>query len=331
MVDDNRMHTIGSTIASLRKAKGWTQLELAQKLCVSDKTVSKWENDYGAPSVEFYPRLSELFGVSIDSIMTGEQPEQRRAVDKTADSTPADSESAPAQMPSVCKPLVIAYYIIVALSVFAPIFVVIGWLPFFPSNIPAHYDLSGVVDRMGSRYELLMLPPSNIILFVVISFALRYARRRGQAKETAALMITASVVYLSMTAMTFYFCARAYITSVDAYGRAEPNLFRLASLYSSMAIFAVGAAMPFSKPNMLFGIRTRRTMSSPAVWKKSNLLGGCALMLCAAAEIVVGLVCADGYINIIVFTVAAAVGIVACFVAPIVAGKISGKEKIRNI
>ena len=36
-------HSIGKTIAELRKAKGWTQIELAEKLQVSDKTISKWE------------------------------------------------------------------------------------------------------------------------------------------------------------------------------------------------------------------------------------------------------------------------------------------------
>lgn len=75
-------HNIGNTIAELRKKKKWTQTELAQKLNVSDKAVSKWENDGGLPSVEFFPKLAELFGVSIDYLMTGkEEPvaEEREA------------------------------------------------------------------------------------------------------------------------------------------------------------------------------------------------------------------------------------------------------------
>ncbi len=64
-------HSIGETIAELRKQKGWTQVELAEKLQISDKAVSKWEKDNGAPSIEFFPILAELFGVSIDYIMTG--------------------------------------------------------------------------------------------------------------------------------------------------------------------------------------------------------------------------------------------------------------------
>lgn len=64
-------HNIGATIAELRKAKGWTQAELAEKLNVSDKAVSKWEQDGGYPSIEFFPLLAELFGVTIDYLMTG--------------------------------------------------------------------------------------------------------------------------------------------------------------------------------------------------------------------------------------------------------------------
>lgn len=71
----NKNHSIGKTIASLRKSKGWTQVELAGKLNVSDKAVSKWEKDDSSPSVEFFPALAELFGVSIDYIMTGKKVE----------------------------------------------------------------------------------------------------------------------------------------------------------------------------------------------------------------------------------------------------------------
>ena len=70
-----KKHSIGKTIAKLRKEKGWTQIELAEKLQVSDKAVSKWEKDSGAPSVEFFPALAEVFGVSIDYIMTGKKVE----------------------------------------------------------------------------------------------------------------------------------------------------------------------------------------------------------------------------------------------------------------
>lgn len=68
-----KTYNLGTIIAELRKAKGWTQNELAEKLRVSDKAVSKWEKDHGVPSIEFLPMLADLFGVSIDYLLTGKQ------------------------------------------------------------------------------------------------------------------------------------------------------------------------------------------------------------------------------------------------------------------
>ena len=61
--------TLGRMIASLRKEQGMTQLELAERMGVTDKAVSKWERDLSCPSVDALPRLAELFGVSVDTLM----------------------------------------------------------------------------------------------------------------------------------------------------------------------------------------------------------------------------------------------------------------------
>ncbi len=65
--------SIGLIIARLRKKSGMTQAVLAQKLNVSDKTISKWESGYGYPEITQFPILAGLFGVSIDYLMTGER------------------------------------------------------------------------------------------------------------------------------------------------------------------------------------------------------------------------------------------------------------------
>lgn len=64
-----KKETLGITIASLRKKNGMTQLELAEKMGVTDKAVSKWERDLSCPDVNTLPKLAELFGVSMDELM----------------------------------------------------------------------------------------------------------------------------------------------------------------------------------------------------------------------------------------------------------------------
>ncbi len=65
--------TIGSFIAALRKANGMTQKELAEKLNVSDKTISRWERDDGAPDLSAIPVIAEIFGITCDELLRGER------------------------------------------------------------------------------------------------------------------------------------------------------------------------------------------------------------------------------------------------------------------
>lgn len=63
--------TIGGLIAALRKASGMTQKDLAEKLNVSDKSVSRWERDDGAPDLSLIPVIAEVFGVTCDELLRG--------------------------------------------------------------------------------------------------------------------------------------------------------------------------------------------------------------------------------------------------------------------
>lgn len=61
--------TLGMMISLLRKERGMTQLELAEKMGVTDKAVSKWERDLSCPDVNTIPKLAEVFCVSVDELM----------------------------------------------------------------------------------------------------------------------------------------------------------------------------------------------------------------------------------------------------------------------
>ncbi len=71
--------TMGAFLAALRKANGMTQKDLADKLNVSDKTVSRWECDDGAPDLSLIPVIAEIFNITCDELLRGERksPEER--------------------------------------------------------------------------------------------------------------------------------------------------------------------------------------------------------------------------------------------------------------
>lgn len=66
---DMKKQTLGNMIANLRKEQGMTQLDLAEKMGVTDKAVSKWERDLSCPDVSSIPKLAEILGVTVDELM----------------------------------------------------------------------------------------------------------------------------------------------------------------------------------------------------------------------------------------------------------------------
>ncbi|MBR1650154.1 MAG: helix-turn-helix domain-containing protein [Lachnospiraceae bacterium] len=63
----------GSFIAQLRKEKNMTQKELADKLGISDKTVSKWETGNGTPDVSLLQPLCKELSVNLNELLSGER------------------------------------------------------------------------------------------------------------------------------------------------------------------------------------------------------------------------------------------------------------------
>ncbi len=63
----------GKFIAAMRKEQGLTQRELADKLFISDKTVSKWECGNGLPEISLMMPLCELLGVTVNELLTGKR------------------------------------------------------------------------------------------------------------------------------------------------------------------------------------------------------------------------------------------------------------------
>ena len=61
----------GAFIAQLRKEHQMTQRELAGLLHVTDKAVSKWENDQTCPDITLLPKLAQILGVSVDELLSG--------------------------------------------------------------------------------------------------------------------------------------------------------------------------------------------------------------------------------------------------------------------
>lgn len=71
--------TLGERLATARKAKGLTQDDFAKHLDVTPQAISKWENNLSCPDILLLPKISEILGVSIEELLTGNTKKEEKA------------------------------------------------------------------------------------------------------------------------------------------------------------------------------------------------------------------------------------------------------------
>lgn len=84
--------SLATNLVTLRKRKGLTQLDLAEKLNVSRQAISRWEVGAAVPSTDNLRILSELYNVSVDDILNGEVASASKNLDES-DMPPEDQTS----------------------------------------------------------------------------------------------------------------------------------------------------------------------------------------------------------------------------------------------
>ncbi len=85
--------TLGSFISALRRAQGLTQQEVADRLAVSNKAVSRWERDEAMPDILLLPAIADLFGVTVDELLRGERLREATPGGSTPAMTDPDADS----------------------------------------------------------------------------------------------------------------------------------------------------------------------------------------------------------------------------------------------
>ncbi len=81
-MEKNLEQIVAANLTELRKSRRWTQAELAEKINYSDKSVSKWERGEGIPDLKVLLQLAELYGVTLDLLVSENGAEQRQQAKK---------------------------------------------------------------------------------------------------------------------------------------------------------------------------------------------------------------------------------------------------------
>ncbi len=148
--------TIGKFISVLRKANGMTQQELADKLLVSDKTVSKWERDERMPDISLLPAIAEIFGITTDELLRGERKNPERAGYGTEESETKQKAKSDKQLKLMIDKKVRTYNALTCISAFL---VIIGLI-----LAVTLYDLGTILSVV-----FLMCAQACQIVFAVLS------------------------------------------------------------------------------------------------------------------------------------------------------------------
>lgn len=83
---------VGRFIAECRKEKNMTQRQLAEEIGISDKAISKWETGRGLPEAGYMVPLCEVFGISVNELLTGERIPDEQYQDRAEETMVALAE-----------------------------------------------------------------------------------------------------------------------------------------------------------------------------------------------------------------------------------------------
>lgn len=84
---------LGARIAALRRAAGWSQGELAQRLQVSASAIGMYEQGRREPSIETLVALARVFGVTVDYLLTGQTVYEQETVNAAMDAALSTAQS----------------------------------------------------------------------------------------------------------------------------------------------------------------------------------------------------------------------------------------------
>lgn len=160
---------------------------------------------------------------------------------------------------------------------------------FLPDTIPAHYGISGEVDRWGSKYESFILPGISLVFGAAMLLGAWISGRssRKEVEQGSRIFVIAGNVSLAVfNVMTLFFLYTSWAQMEHLEGVPEIGLRILFAVIAIMLLI-LGAVMPQVKQNAWFGVRTKWTMQSVSVWEKSQRFGGKlfmgAALLCLAS------------------------------------------------
>lgn len=277
---------LGSRLKEAREKANFTQQEVADKLNISRQTISKYELNINEPDLETLKSLSLLYGADINELLGI----------KNKSSNSERSEI-------VNKILLIFNLIVVFISVLASSIII---FKFLPETVPVHYNFEGVVDRYGSKYELLFL---NLIFIVILPVYLPTYFLSKSALENEPvnafkrnlILIFINVIFLITflvsSILSFYYIF--IVSIIDSIGKIVSLIFIF--MYLFMMTISFLSNPKINKMNIFVGYRTKFALSSTENWSKLNWCASISLFAFSLISLIISCLFNSIYLCFTVF------------------------------
>ena len=185
-----------------------------------------------------------------------------------------------------------------------------------PDTIPVHFDIHGVADRWGSKYELLIMPGCMLAMLAFwIGTDISYGKKIGSTTDEKELVEAKSnqkVIRITSVVTSLMFAVINGVTIYTSYSQLEGteaieiDFLKILSVVTGISFILLGNFMPRAKNNSKVGFRLPWTRFNDVAWRKSNLVGGIAMVIQGVIMLLSGLIF-DGTVAMIIMLVTLAV------------------------
>lgn len=186
----------------------------------------------------------------------------------------------------------IAMYILALLT---PVSTLIT-LPSLPAQVPAHYGISGEVDRWGSKYETLTMSGIMIVLLViwtVLELVLIHRTIHSESEPDARRSIR-FFIFGGICIFVLFDVINTYILWMSKTGTTSLNMTsvsfaQIINIVTGLVLIITGNFMPQAKPNTFSGIRLPSAYTSRETWRRCQRMGGIAFIMAGAIIFICGI------------------------------------------
>ena len=198
------------------------------------------------------------------------------------------------------------YWVIAALVLLAVVVSVI-FISMMPDQVPMHYNGTGQVDRMGSKYENLILP--GVMVIMGLSLLLAGQKKDVKRSEEIVLLSTGICILTAFNVLNVVLLYKALTYEPGA--MFDPDISKVVMVFLGVLLVVLGNVMPKVRRNSMVGLRTIWSKSSDAVWQKSQRFSGIASVICGIL-LLIGALFFTGKVAAVILMVLLMAWIVLC-------------------